>query len=213
MADLHSGPFRLYAGRRRRDAIWTVLAYAATGLGLAMLAIILATPGVERLWRIVARRLHQEHRPAGGRRRSPQLDCRQRDRDRDRPRPWRAGRHTGGHLSRRIWREVAPRHGGAVHQRHSSERAFVVVGLLSYLSLVAPVGHFSAWAGGACAGMLAMPIMARTTEDILHLVPDALARPPPSLGMRAVARSSGWSSTARDVRRPPHRRSARSRAG
>ena len=33
----------LYSGRRRRNAVWTVLAYAATALGLAMLTIILAT--------------------------------------------------------------------------------------------------------------------------------------------------------------------------
>ena len=33
----------LYPRRRARNAIWTFLAYAATALGLAMLAIILAT--------------------------------------------------------------------------------------------------------------------------------------------------------------------------
>ncbi len=33
----------LYPGRRRRNVIWTVLAYAATALGLSMLTIILAT--------------------------------------------------------------------------------------------------------------------------------------------------------------------------
>src|SRR5271154_2536439 len=33
----------LYSGRKRRNVIWTVLAYAATGLGLTMLAIILGT--------------------------------------------------------------------------------------------------------------------------------------------------------------------------
>src|SRR3984957_10966424 len=32
-----------YSGRKRRNVIWTVLAYAATALGLSMLTIILAT--------------------------------------------------------------------------------------------------------------------------------------------------------------------------
>ncbi len=33
----------LYPGRKRRNVIWTSLAYAATALGLTMLVIILAT--------------------------------------------------------------------------------------------------------------------------------------------------------------------------
>ena len=52
----------------------------------------------------------------------------------------------------------------------------IVVGLFIYELLVVPVGHFSALAGGVALAVLGAPIMVRTTEDMLNLVPEHAAR-------------------------------------
>ncbi|HVX85821.1 MAG TPA: phosphate ABC transporter permease PstA [Phycisphaerae bacterium] len=49
----------------------------------------------------------------------------------------------------------------------------IVVGVLGYELIVVPTGHFSGWAGGAALAFLMCPIVARTTEDMLKLVPKA----------------------------------------
>ena len=36
------------------------------------------------------------------------------------------------------------------------------------------MGHFSAWAGGVALAMLVIPVVVRTTEDMLALVPNSL---------------------------------------
>ena len=59
----------------------------------------------------------------------------------------------------------------------------IVVGLFVYELLVVPVGHFSALAGGVALAILGAPIMVRTTEDMLNLVPDTLREAASSLGM------------------------------
>ena len=59
----------------------------------------------------------------------------------------------------------------------------IVVGLFVYELLVVPVGHFSALAGGVALAMLGAPIMVRTTEDMLNLVPDTLREAASALGM------------------------------
>jgi phosphate transport system permease protein len=60
----------------------------------------------------------------------------------------------------------------------------ILIGLFVYQIAVAPVGHFSAWAGALALALLAMPIVARTTEDILRLVPDAYRDGAIALGSR-----------------------------
>jgi phosphate transport system permease protein len=60
----------------------------------------------------------------------------------------------------------------------------ILIGLFVYQIAVAPVGHFSAWAGSLALALLAMPIVARTTEDILRLVPDAYRDGAIALGSR-----------------------------
>jgi phosphate transport system permease protein len=60
----------------------------------------------------------------------------------------------------------------------------ILIGLFVYQIAVAPVGHFSAWAGALALALLAMPIVARTTEDILRLVPDAYRDGAVALGSR-----------------------------
>lgn len=60
----------------------------------------------------------------------------------------------------------------------------ILIGLFVYQIAVVPVGHFSAWAGSLALALLAMPIVARTTEDILRLVPDAYRDGAIALGSR-----------------------------
>jgi phosphate transport system permease protein len=59
----------------------------------------------------------------------------------------------------------------------------IVVGLFVYQLLVAPVGHFSALAGAVALAILGAPIMVRTTEDMLNLVPNTLREAASALGM------------------------------
>lgn len=47
----------------------------------------------------------------------------------------------------------------------------VVIGLFAYAAFVLPFGHFSAWAGGLALAVIMIPTVARTTEDMLRLVP------------------------------------------
>ena len=58
----------------------------------------------------------------------------------------------------------------------------IIVGLFVYEVLVVPMGHFSAWAGVAALAILVLPIVVRTTEDMLNLVPDALREAAAALG-------------------------------
>ncbi|TFF19881.1 phosphate ABC transporter permease PstA [Jiella endophytica] len=50
----------------------------------------------------------------------------------------------------------------------------IIVGLFVYQMLVVTLGHFSAIAGTAALAILVVPIIVRTTEDVLRLVPDSL---------------------------------------
>jgi phosphate transport system permease protein len=58
----------------------------------------------------------------------------------------------------------------------------IVVGLFVYEILVVPMGHFSAWAGGVALAMLVIPVVVRTTEDMLLLVPNTLREATMALG-------------------------------
>jgi phosphate transport system permease protein len=59
----------------------------------------------------------------------------------------------------------------------------IIIGLFVYTILVVPVGHFSAWAGAASLGLIALPVINRTTQDMLGLVPNALREASAALGM------------------------------
>jgi len=59
----------------------------------------------------------------------------------------------------------------------------IVVGLFIYEVMVAPMGHFSGWAGGVALAVLVIPVVVRTTEDMLILVPDALREAATSIGL------------------------------
>jgi phosphate transport system permease protein len=58
----------------------------------------------------------------------------------------------------------------------------IIIGLFVYTLLVVPAGHFSAWAGAAALGLIALPVINRTTQDMLHLVPNALREAAAALG-------------------------------
>ena len=63
----------------------------------------------------------------------------------------------------------------------------IVVGLFIYEILVRPMGHFSALAGAVALAVLVIPVVVRTTEDMLLLIPDQLREAATSIGMpRAV---------------------------
>jgi phosphate transport system permease protein len=50
----------------------------------------------------------------------------------------------------------------------------IIIGLFVYTLVVARMGHFSAFAGAIALSMIAMPVMVRTTEDMLNLVPKSM---------------------------------------
>ncbi len=58
----------------------------------------------------------------------------------------------------------------------------IVIGLFVYEIMVAQMGHFSAWAGAVALSIIAMPVVIRTTEDMLKLVPNTLREAAAALG-------------------------------
>jgi phosphate transport system permease protein len=59
----------------------------------------------------------------------------------------------------------------------------IVVGLFIYEILVASVGHFSGYAGACALALIVVPVVVRTTEDMLLLVPNELREAAASVGM------------------------------
>ena len=59
----------------------------------------------------------------------------------------------------------------------------IVVGLFIYEVMVAPMGHFSGLAGGVALAVIVIPVVVRTTEDMLVLVPNALREAATSIGL------------------------------
>jgi phosphate transport system permease protein len=172
-----------YSGRRRNNAVATVLAYAATALGLGWLVLILGA----LLWKgfsgLSVAVFTQMTPPPGS---------------------------TGGLLNPIIGSLIltilAVVIGTPVgilagtymaeygrYDKLSSVVRFIndillsapsiVVGLFIYEVMVAPLGHFSGYAGGVALAVLVIPVVVRTTEDMLTLVPNALREAATSIGM------------------------------
>ncbi len=59
----------------------------------------------------------------------------------------------------------------------------IVVGLFVYEIMVAPMGHFSGWAGAVALALIVIPVVVRTTEDMLSLVPRELREAASALGL------------------------------
>ena len=58
----------------------------------------------------------------------------------------------------------------------------IVIGLFTYAIVVDPGGHFSAWSGGVALALILIPVVVRTTDEMLRLVPGALREAAIALG-------------------------------
>jgi len=173
----------LYGGRSRSNAIVMGLCYAATAFGLSFLALILAT----LLWRGLAGLnlavFTQMTPPPGG-----------------------SGGLLNAIMGSLLMTILAVLIGTplgmlagtymAEYGRFSRLATIVrfindillsapsiVVGLFVYEIVVAPIGHFSAIAGVVALAILVVPVVVRTTEDMLLLVPTSLREAAAALGM------------------------------
>ena len=59
----------------------------------------------------------------------------------------------------------------------------IVIGLFIYEVMVYPMGHFSGWAGAVALSVIVIPVVVRTTEDMLLLVPNPLREAASALGL------------------------------
>jgi phosphate transport system permease protein len=58
----------------------------------------------------------------------------------------------------------------------------IVLGLFIYDVMVLTLGHFSAWAGGVALATIVVPVVVRTTENMLLLIPNTLREAAAALG-------------------------------
>jgi phosphate transport system permease protein len=173
----------LFAGRRRRNALWAAFCYAATAFGLAWLALILGAllwKGVGGLSIDVFTKMTAPPGVEGGLLNSI----------------------VGSLIQTAIGLILAAPIGVLAgtylaeygkHTRLATIIRFIndillsapsiVIGLFVYQFLVVPFGHFSALAGGVALSVLAAPIIVRTTEDMLGLVPNTLREAASALGV------------------------------
>jgi phosphate transport system permease protein len=172
-----------YSARRRRNGIATVLAYAATAFGLGWLVLILGAllwKGFSGLSLAVFTEMTPPPGSAGGLL-NPII----------------------GSLMLTVLAVVIGTPIGILagtymaeygrYDRLSSVVRFIndillsapsiVIGLFIYQIMVAPMGHFSGWAGGVALSVLVIPVVVRTTEDMLSLVPNALREAATSIGL------------------------------
>ncbi len=70
----------------------------------------------------------------------------------------------------------------------------IVTGLFVYELVVVKMGHFSAWAGAASLTVIVIPVVVRTTENMLLLVPNGLREAAAALGapQSSVIRAVTW---------------------
>jgi phosphate transport system permease protein len=173
----------LYPARRRRNAIWKGLAFAATLFGLSWLVLILGAliwNGLGGLSLDVFTKMTAPPGVAGGLLNSI----------------------VGSLIVTVIGLVIAAPLGILAgtylaeygrHARIASGIRFIndillsapsiVVGLFIYQLFVVPFGHFSGYAGGIALAVIATPIMVRTTEDMLNLVPNSMREAASALGM------------------------------
>lgn len=70
----------------------------------------------------------------------------------------------------------------------------ILIGLFVYMLMVQPMGGYSGWAGGVALAIIAVPVIVRTTEDMLRLVPGPLREAGAALGapMSTVIIKISW---------------------
>jgi phosphate transport system permease protein len=173
----------LYAARRRRNATTMVLSLAATLFGLGWLVLILGT----LLWEGfsgLSLRVFTEMTPP----------------------PGAAGGLLNPIIGSLILTALAVAIGTPIgilagtymaeygrHDKLTSVVRFIndillsapsiVIGLFIYEVMVYPMGHFSGWAGAVALAVIVIPVVVRTTEDMLTLVPDTLREAAASIGL------------------------------
>jgi phosphate transport system permease protein len=173
----------LYTGRRRNNVIWAALCYAATAFGLMWLALILGAllwNGLGGLSLDVFTKMTAPPGVVGGLLNSIIGSLIQTAIGLLLAAP--IGILAGTYLAE---------YGG--HSKLSTVIRFIndillsapsiVVGLFVYQFCVVPFGHFSGLAGGVALAVIATPIIVRTTEDMLSLVPNTLREAASALGM------------------------------
>ena len=89
----------------------------------------------------------------------------------------------------------------------------ILIGLFVYTLMVQPMGGYSGWAGGVALAIIATPVIVRTTEDMLRLVPGSLREAGAALGapMSTVITQITWRAARAGMvtghpRHGPHRR-------
>jgi phosphate transport system permease protein len=181
VASFASNP--LYARRRRSDVVSKVLAYSATAFGLGWLILILGVLLYNGLGGLT-------------------LDVF----TKDTPPPGSDGGLLNAIVGSLIMTILAVIIGTPIgilagtymaeygrHDKLSSVVRFIndillsapsiVVGLFVYEIVVAPMGHFSGYAGAVALAVLVIPVVVRTTEDMLNLVPDTMREAAASIGL------------------------------
>ena len=174
---------KLYAGRRRKNVISMALSLAATAFGLGWLVLILGT----LLWEGfsgLSLRVFTEMTPP----------------------PGAAGGLLNAIMGSLVLTVLAVLIGTPIgilagtymaeygrHERVSSVVRFIndillsapsiVIGLFIYEVMVAPMGHFSGYAGAVALAVIVIPVVVRTTEDMLTLVPNTLREAAASIGL------------------------------
>jgi phosphate transport system permease protein len=70
----------------------------------------------------------------------------------------------------------------------------ILIGLFVYMLMVQPMGGYSGWAGGVALAIIAVPVIVRSTEDMLRLVPGSLREAGAALGapMSTVIMKISW---------------------
>jgi phosphate transport system permease protein len=58
----------------------------------------------------------------------------------------------------------------------------IIIGVVAWTMMVKPMGHFSALSGGVALSIIMMPIVARTTEEMIRLVPQGMREAALALG-------------------------------
>ncbi len=181
MVDLANNPLR--ARRRRINAVAKVLAYAATAFGLGWLVLILGVLLYEGVGGLSLSVFTENTPPPGS-----------------------AGgllNAIAGSLAMTVLAVLIGTPIGILagtylaeygrHDKLSSVVRFIndillsapsiVIGLFIYEVMVAPMGHFSGWAGAVALAVIVIPVVVRTTEDMLTLVPDTLREAAASIGL------------------------------
>lgn len=183
VASAATGTNPLYAGRRRRNAIAKTLALTATLFGLGWLVLILGVLLFHGLSGLSFSVFTENTPPPGA-----------------------AGGLANAIVGSLIITILAVIIGTPIgilagtylaeygrHDKLSSVVRFIndillsapsiVVGLFIYEVMVAPMGHFSGYAGAVALAVIVIPVVVRTTEDMLSLVPDTLREAAASIGL------------------------------